>query len=56
MIGHRRAPTSIWGLGVGIVACILFWVLIDRTSFGFAARITGGNIRAAQLRACRSAG
>jgi simple sugar transport system permease protein len=37
------------GLAVGIVACIIFWVLIYRTSFGFGARVTGGNIRAAQL-------
>src|SRR6202008_3542066 len=37
------------GLPVGLLACIAFWVLIYRTSFGFAARVTGGNIRAAQL-------
>ncbi|HEV3397177.1 MAG TPA: ABC transporter permease [Xanthobacteraceae bacterium] len=37
------------GLAVGVVACIVFWVLIYRTSFGFGARVTGGNIRAAQL-------
>lgn len=37
------------GLPVGIVACVLCWVLIYRTSIGFASRVTGGNIRAAQL-------
>ena len=37
------------GLPVGIVACVLCWVLIYRTSVGFASRVTGGNIRAAQL-------
>ena len=37
------------GLPVGIIACLVFWVLIYRTSFGFAARVTGGNLRAAQL-------
>jgi ABC-type uncharacterized transport system permease subunit len=37
------------GLPVGIVACVLCWVLIYRTSTGFASRVTGGNIRAAQL-------
>jgi simple sugar transport system permease protein len=37
------------GLPVGIIACIAFWILIYRTSFGFGARVTGGNIRAAQL-------
>lgn len=37
------------GLPVGIVACIAFWILIYRTSFGFGCQVTGGNIRAAQL-------
>ncbi|HEY1935473.1 MAG TPA: ABC transporter permease [Acetobacteraceae bacterium] len=37
------------GIPIGIAACILCWVLIYRTSFGFAARVTGGNLRAAQL-------
>ncbi|PPQ30789.1 ABC transporter permease [Rhodopila globiformis] len=37
------------GLPVGILACVLSWVLIYRTSFGFASRVTGGNVRAAQL-------
>ena len=38
-----------FGLLYGLVACILAYVLIQRTSFGFAARITGGNIRAARI-------
>ncbi|WP_280778250.1 ABC transporter permease [Rhizobium sp. SG_E_25_P2] len=38
-----------WGLAVGIIACIVSWVLIERTTFGFAARIVGGNVRAAQI-------
>ncbi|HWK44642.1 MAG TPA: ABC transporter permease [Stellaceae bacterium] len=37
------------GLAIGAVACVLCWVLISKTSIGFAARITGGNLRAAQL-------
>jgi simple sugar transport system permease protein len=37
------------GLPFGIIACVLCWVLIYRTSIGFASRVTGGNIRAAQL-------
>lgn len=28
---------------------MLAWVLIDRTTWGFAARIAGGNVRAAQV-------
>ena len=37
------------GLLVGVVACLLCWVLIDRTTLGFAAKVTGGNVRAARL-------
>ncbi len=37
------------GLAVGVVACILCWVLISKTSLGFSMRVTGGNLRAAQL-------
>ena len=37
------------GILVGVIACVGCWVLIARTSTGFAARVTGGNIRAAQL-------
>jgi simple sugar transport system permease protein len=38
-----------WGLAFGVVGCVLFYVLMRRTSFGFAARIIGGNNRAALL-------
>lgn len=38
-----------WGLVAGILACIVSWVLIEKTTWGFSARIAGGNIRAAQL-------
>jgi general nucleoside transport system permease protein len=38
-----------WGLAVGLVACILSWILIERTTWGFAARIVGGNVKAAQV-------
>ncbi|MFN3263003.1 MAG: ABC transporter permease [Pikeienuella sp.] len=38
-----------WGLAAGVLACLLAWVLIERTRWGFAARIAGGNVRAAQL-------
>jgi ABC-type uncharacterized transport system permease subunit len=32
----------------GMVLAVVLWVLMSRTSFGFAARMTGGNLRAAQ--------
>ncbi len=38
-----------WGLAVGIAACVLCWILLERTTWGFAARIVGGNVRAAQV-------
>lgn len=38
-----------WGLPVGILACVISWALIERTTWGFAARIAGGNVRAAQV-------
>jgi simple sugar transport system permease protein len=37
-----------WGLAFGIVACLLAYVLMDHSTFGFATRMTGGNVRAAQ--------
>lgn len=38
-----------WGLAVGVICCVLSWLLIDRTTWGFAARIAGGNVRAAEV-------
>lgn len=37
------------GILLGGLACVAFWWLIFRTSFGFACRVTGGNVRAARL-------
>lgn len=49
MLGTLPGTDIHVGLPLGIIACVAFWVLIYRTSFGFACRVTGGNIRAAQL-------
>ncbi|KPQ34770.1 MAG: simple sugar transport system permease protein [Phormidesmis priestleyi Ana] len=38
-----------FGLFYGLVVCVIAYILIQRTTFGFAARTTGGNIRAAKL-------
>ncbi|WMS43093.1 ABC transporter permease [Acuticoccus sp. MNP-M23] len=38
-----------WGLAAGVLACIAAWVLIEFTTTGFAARIAGGNVRAAEI-------
>ncbi|MDK4735924.1 ABC transporter permease [Rhizobium sp. CNPSo 3490] len=49
MLGNIPGMDVHWGLVIGILACILSWILIEVTSFGFAARIAGGNVRAAQI-------
>ncbi|XXS85891.1 ABC transporter permease [Sorangium sp. So ce362] len=38
-----------WGLAYGVLACALCYVLMHRTTFGFAAAMSGGNVRAALL-------
>lgn len=38
-----------WGFAFGVLSCVLAWVLMDRTTMGFAARIAGDNVRAAQV-------
>ena len=48
-IGDLPGMDVHWGLAAGIIGCVLAWVLIERTSWGFAARIAGGNVRAAQV-------
>ena len=47
-VGKIPGTSIHWGLVAGIVVSILLYILMDRTVFGFAARITGGNLRAAQ--------
>ncbi|MGH6822927.1 MAG: ABC transporter permease, partial [Methylocella sp.] len=46
MIGNMPGMEVHWGLAIGVAACILSWILIEKTSWGFAARIAGGNVRA----------
>ena len=49
MIGNLPGLDVHWGLAWGVGACLLTWVLMNRTTFGFAARMVGGNVRAALL-------
>jgi simple sugar transport system permease protein len=49
MIGTIPGMDVHWGLVVGIVAAVLSYILIYHTVFGFAARVAGGNIRAAKV-------
>ena len=48
-VGNMPGMDVHWGLAVALVCCIVTWVLIERTSWGFAARIAGDNVRAAQV-------
>jgi ABC-type uncharacterized transport system permease subunit len=47
-IGSMPGTSVHWGLAAGLVLAIVLWMLMSRTTFGFAARMTGGNVRAAQ--------
>lgn len=49
MIGQIPGLGVHWGLIVGIVLCIAMYVLMHWTTFGFSARVVGGNERAARL-------
>jgi ABC-type uncharacterized transport system permease subunit len=49
VIGTIPGTDVHWGLVIGAALCVVLWVLMSRTAFGFAARIVGGNLRAAQL-------
>jgi simple sugar transport system permease protein len=49
MLGDIPGMDVHWGLVYGLVGCLIAYVLMRRTSFGFAARMIGGNIRAALL-------
>jgi ABC-type uncharacterized transport system permease subunit len=49
MIGLIPNMDVHWGLIMGIVACILTYVLMRHTITGFAADVTGGNLRAARM-------
>lgn len=49
MLGPMPGIGVHWGLGCGVLACLVAYVLMDRTTLGFAARIAGGNVRAAQI-------
>lgn len=49
MLGALPGLNVHWGLAVGIVTCLVLYVLMCRTTFGFAVDVLGGNQRAAQM-------
>ena len=38
-----------WGLPIGIAACLILYVLMQHTIYGFSSRIVGGHPRAAKI-------
>jgi general nucleoside transport system permease protein len=47
-VGSMPGTSVHWGLAAGLILAVLLWILMTRTTFGFAARMTGGNVRAAK--------
>ena len=47
MVGNIGDTRIHYGLIYGIIACLVAYILIQRTTFGFAARVAGGNMKAA---------
>ncbi len=48
-LGNLPTTRIHYGLIYGVIACVLAYVLMQRTTFGFAARTAGGNVRAARM-------
>src|SRR5213593_111918 len=49
MVGSLPGLDVHGGLGFGLVFCLVTYVLVKHTTYGFALRIVGGNARAARL-------
>ena len=49
MIGEIGSSSIHYGLVFGVVACVILWFAMRRTTYGFAVDMVGGNLRAAQL-------
>lgn len=47
-VGPMPGTSVHWGLAAGLMLAVVLHILMTRTTFGFAARMTGGNVRAAQ--------
>lgn len=49
MIGNIANMDVHWGLVFGGVFCLFTYILMYRTTFGFSARMVGGNVKAATM-------
>jgi general nucleoside transport system permease protein len=47
MVGNIPGMDVHWGLAIALILAVTLHVLMTRTTFGFAVRISGGNVRAA---------
>jgi len=47
MVGKIPGTDVHWGFFAGVALAIILQLVMTRTTFGFAARVTGGNLRAA---------
>ncbi|MGL5136866.1 MAG: ABC transporter permease, partial [Beijerinckiaceae bacterium] len=47
MVGKLPGIDVHWGLAFAVCSCVLLYVLMFRTTFGFACKVAGGNARAA---------
>ncbi|UBF24246.1 ABC transporter permease [Kovacikia minuta CCNUW1] len=48
-LGNIDSTRIHYGLIYGIIACLIAYFLIQHTTFGFAARTAGGNVKAARI-------
>lgn len=49
MLGEMPGTSIHWGLAFGVATCLLLYVVMRHTTFGFAIDVLGGNPRAAQI-------
>ncbi len=49
LLGTLPGSRVHYGLIYGLIACLIGYFLLQRTTFGFAARVAGGNVRAARI-------
>ena len=54
MVGYIPGTEVHWGFPVGVLLAVALYILMTRTTFGFAARVTGGNFRGGRRKVCRS--
>jgi simple sugar transport system permease protein len=53
MLGNLPGLDVHWGLAFGVVAALIAQIVLSRTTWGFALRITGGNQRVARMAGLR---